>query len=528
MLEQIFITDDLEKDPQKGVNSPMREFLRGKTVFLTGSTGFLGKLFIEKLVRCEVSEIVLLIRGKRGRTPRERLQRQFEREVIYTGYTRNPDRYWNRIRIMDGALHHNDLGLSEVDLDYLYSKVNVIIHSAADVRFDVSLKTSLMTNVFGTNELLKLALGMKKLLSVVHISTAYSNCIQEVVEEKFYPFDVDPMVMIRLAEMADEEHLDACCNKIIHPWPNTYTYAKMLSEQVVRGYCGRLPVAVIRPSIVTSTMEDPIEGWTDNVYGLNGVIVGVGSGVLRILHLNQDCHVDFVPADLVVNSCLALSWYTAVHQSDEPPNEDEIVFNCTSRSDNPFTYRNVYQYSESFRAKIPTLRSLWYPTYNITESATMCNVLQFFYHFLPALLFDSMARLKGIKPKVLFLYRKVQQFAEVLQFFTTNEWEFENTRMRQVYDSMVQDDKEYFPADVKAIDWGDYFNIYLLGLRKYIIGESLDNLEQARRRHTMLKIAHYLLLALIYFAFAYVGYVLLRWTPMKAGFERISDIIRIM
>lgn len=82
MLEQIFTADGVEKDPQKGVNSPMREFFRGKTVFLTGGTGFLGKLFIEKLLRCDVSEIVLLIRAKKGRTPRERLQRQFEREAV--------------------------------------------------------------------------------------------------------------------------------------------------------------------------------------------------------------------------------------------------------------------------------------------------------------------------------------------------------------------------------------------------------------------------------------------------------------
>lgn len=150
---------------------------------------------------------------------------------------------------MEGALQLEELGLSEVDIDYLHSKVNIIIHSAADVRFDVSLKISLNTNVFGANELLKLALGMKKLVSFLFISTAYSNCTQEVVEEKFYPVDVDPMMMVRLASMADEEQLDAFCKKIIHPWPNTYTYTKVLTEQVVRGYCDRLPVAMIRPSV---------------------------------------------------------------------------------------------------------------------------------------------------------------------------------------------------------------------------------------------------------------------------------------
>lgn len=34
------------------VNSPMGQFYRGKVVFLTGATGVLGELFVEKLLRC--------------------------------------------------------------------------------------------------------------------------------------------------------------------------------------------------------------------------------------------------------------------------------------------------------------------------------------------------------------------------------------------------------------------------------------------------------------------------------------------
>lgn len=32
-------------------HTPMRDFLRDKTVFITGSTGVLGELFVEKLLR---------------------------------------------------------------------------------------------------------------------------------------------------------------------------------------------------------------------------------------------------------------------------------------------------------------------------------------------------------------------------------------------------------------------------------------------------------------------------------------------
>lgn len=35
-------------------NTPMRNFYRGKTIFLTGGTGFLGQLWVEKLLRSDL------------------------------------------------------------------------------------------------------------------------------------------------------------------------------------------------------------------------------------------------------------------------------------------------------------------------------------------------------------------------------------------------------------------------------------------------------------------------------------------
>lgn len=33
------------------INSPIRDFYRGKVIFLTGGTGFLGQIYVEKLLR---------------------------------------------------------------------------------------------------------------------------------------------------------------------------------------------------------------------------------------------------------------------------------------------------------------------------------------------------------------------------------------------------------------------------------------------------------------------------------------------
>lgn len=52
------------------------DFYNGKTVFITGGTGFMGKVLLEKLLRsCPgVARIYLLIRPKKGQHARERLQ----------------------------------------------------------------------------------------------------------------------------------------------------------------------------------------------------------------------------------------------------------------------------------------------------------------------------------------------------------------------------------------------------------------------------------------------------------------------
>ena len=56
-------------------NSPVLEFYRGKTVFITGATGFMGKVLVEKLLRCTlVSKIYVLIRPKKGVRSHQRLQ----------------------------------------------------------------------------------------------------------------------------------------------------------------------------------------------------------------------------------------------------------------------------------------------------------------------------------------------------------------------------------------------------------------------------------------------------------------------
>lgn len=79
---------------------------------------------------------------------------------------------------------------------------------------------------------------------------------------------------------------------------------------MVRQYATNLNVCVVRPAIITVTYAEPVQGFTDNIYGLNGVLAGAGAGVLRILRIDNGCKANIVPADYVINLIMAMSLYT--------------------------------------------------------------------------------------------------------------------------------------------------------------------------------------------------------------------------
>ncbi len=64
----------------------VRQFYAGKNIFITGATGFFGKVLIDKLLRCcpKVDKIYCLVRPKKGRDPSERLSHMFTDKVEQT------------------------------------------------------------------------------------------------------------------------------------------------------------------------------------------------------------------------------------------------------------------------------------------------------------------------------------------------------------------------------------------------------------------------------------------------------------
>lgn len=172
-----------------------------------------------------------MVRSKRGKSGAERLQELYSGPLFVVLQKIDPD-YMQRVRAIDGNTRDLRVGLTDEIYNEIVELVNIILHAAADVRFDNTLKELSLVNLRGTRELLKLAEECKRLDMFAYISTAFSHCERKFIEEKFYEPPMEPEEMIKIAEYFEEHQmnetlLDALTDNFIHPWPNTYSFSKV-------------------------------------------------------------------------------------------------------------------------------------------------------------------------------------------------------------------------------------------------------------------------------------------------------------
>lgn len=144
--------------------SEITEFFRDSTVFLTGATGYLGKLLLEKLLRScpDLKHVYILIREKKGKGREARFEEVFDSPVFDVLKRKRPN-FERKISLVSGDCVLQDLGLDEETKKVLIQEVDCVFHCAATVRFDQHIKTATYINVRAVRDLLAMAKRMKKL-----------------------------------------------------------------------------------------------------------------------------------------------------------------------------------------------------------------------------------------------------------------------------------------------------------------------------------------------------------------------------
>lgn len=464
------------------------KFYAGKKIFLTGATGFIGKVLIEKLLRCcpDISAIFCLIRPKNSQDVHQRLQELTDSKLFDRLRSEQPD-FEQKIVPVCGDIMLPDLGISEEDRHTLEEGVHLVFHSAATVRFDETLRVAVQMNIVAVQKMVSLCRNFKHLQAFVHVSTAYANCDHSHINETIYKPAVEPQKIIDVLEWMDDEMVELFTKKLLKDKPNTYTYTKQLAEWVLLTEGADLPIAVVRPSIVGATWKEPFAGWIDNYNGPSGLCIALGKGILRSMKGECSALADIVPVDIPINVMIAVAWYTALARPRQL-----MVYHTTTGNLNPFTWGQMENIVLDSFKRTPLDSCFRRPKLIFTRNSYLHDYLLFVSHIIPAHLADVGYRLIGQKPRMVKTYRKLHRSLDTLSFFTCNSWTWANNNSEILRHQLCPEDLKVFYFDPRPLHWATYVENYCIGAKKYLLNEDLASLPAARAHIRKLRNIRYM------------------------------------
>ncbi|EES15187.1 fatty acyl-CoA reductase 1 [Sorghum bicolor] len=491
-------------------------YFKGKSILITGSTGFLGKILVEKILRVQpdANKIYLLVRGKDASSAKQRVQQ----EVIGTelfgklrekhGEDGFQQFMQEKIVALPGDIIYDNLGLDAPTLEALAKDIDIIVNIAATTNFYERYDVSLDVNVMGVKHLCHFAQQCANLKMFMHVSTAYVcgdrdglhlekpiNHGESLWEGRYLDVDAE-LQLVREAKkeliMDDTSGDEAAGRKTERKamkelgiqrarhfgWSNTYVFTKAMGEMVLGQLRGDMPVVVMRPSIITSVLADPLPGWMQGMRTIDTLIIGYAKQNLSCFLGDLSVVVDVVPGDMVANAMMA----AMVAHSEEKSSTAEAVpvYHVTSSLRNPVTYSVLYEsgrrhFYQNPRVGmdgkvIPTKEMRFFPTiaqfqlYMLFTFKLPLEVL----HLVNLLLCGLFSRLYNDLNRK---YKFVMHLVDVYGPFAFFNGCFDDMNLERLRLTMAMKTSEdhMFNFDPKTIDWDDYFTrIHIPGVLKYL------------------------------------------------------------
>ncbi|XP_025993527.1 uncharacterized protein LOC105201568 isoform X2 [Solenopsis invicta] len=456
-------------DPAKSIPA----FFAGQSIFLTGATGFLGKTFIDKVLRScpDIREIFVLIRPKKGLSINQRLETILKLPVFDKLRETRPSSF-EKIIPISGNTTEKVLGLSAADKQMLIERVTIIIHSSASVKFNDTLKYAIFTNTRATRDICILAQSMKNIKVLLYVSTVYTNIQEPFIEEKVYSPFFDWRKMIEVAELLDDEHvLNVFTAKFLDSAVNTYIFSKNLAESIIQEYSFSLPCAIVRPSSVYPSLIEPTPGWIDNIYGPIGIFIASAKGIQQIFYANKHVSEKFVPVDIVIKAILVVCWKIGL--TTFTAESTSFVLNCAQQKF--VTYKDELNILKDITEnEMPYEGKVWKFNIRFTKNYTLFYIYSMLLHIFPAVLIDLALKCFGRRPMLVQLQRKLYVAANAVFYFSSNEWKFGNTNKSLLISTIPPKDQDTFSFDCSNCDIKEYYKNCVIGTKKYFLREKMD------------------------------------------------------
>ncbi|RJF99863.1 dehydrogenase [Noviherbaspirillum saxi] len=476
--------------------------LAGKRILLTGATGFLAKVVLEKLIRT-VPDIGCLILPIRSTGSAASAHERFEREIASSSIfdrlrSERPD--WlrgffaNRIECLGCEITEAGFGLPASRFIELAGKVDVIINAAASVNFREPLDAALRINTLSLHHLTALARAADAPL--IQVSTCYVNGFHrgDMHEEMVAPagaaiprhrdghYDVGGLYRALSQKIAriknagldplqEERKLTdlgiRAANR--YGWNDTYTFTKWLGEQIaIQGMQGRT-LTIVRPAIIESTLQEPVPGWIEGVKVADAIILAYARGKTRFFPAQPNEIIDIIPADLVANSIVL-----ATAEALQVPGAHRI-YQCCSGSSNPVRLGEVIGLLEQeSKRNWRRYDKLFYrePTHDFRVVHH-----RLFRLILAAIRFGTgtwrtVRALTGARREsaALEAVRTTRMLALTFSFYTQPRYRFHNRKLLALAQRFGVEGDVLFPVDPATIGWEDYLcRVHMAGLNRYAL-----------------------------------------------------------
>ena len=504
----------------------MRDRLAGKTVLVTGASGFVGKAVLAALLRHGdgIERLVVLLRAGSDEDAGRRLREEVLSSEPFADLPAEGIRSRleaGRLKAIAGDLSGDGAAPTGGERGP-WAAIDTVIHCAATVSFEEPLDHALALNSFGPIRMLERLENAGSRPHLVHVSTAYVADRQsgEVGEDGLPHHAVtglNPERMLAEArewrEAAERESraepqssrfakaarrdasmrtgVDAGARAeelrgrwlverlsrrgrrraMVEGWPDTYALSKALGERMLGERATK--TTIVRPTIIESALRAPRPGWLEGIKVADPLILAYAARGLTHLPGRAVNRIDIVPVDHVAHACVV----AAAH----PPAERLRTIAIASSARNPLEIGELAVHIREYFRRNP-LPGRGGKSIQIGELEFVDRRVALRKTVRREMLSSALARMAIASPvripqeRLLRSNRsgaeRVTRMVKIYGAYTELDCVFDDSNAQALSASLTGADREELAFDPAAIDWEDYLQrVHLPEVRRLATGD---------------------------------------------------------
>ncbi|KAK6944000.1 Fatty acyl-coenzyme A reductase, NAD-binding domain [Dillenia turbinata] len=459
----------LNPNPKNGIG--ILQFLQAKNYFITGATGFLGKVLVEKLLRTvpNVGKIFVLIQAK----DQEAALRRLKSEIINS-------ELFKCIKQIQGSSYEDFM------LSRLVPVVGNICEPNLGMHNDVALEIAREVDQ-PILRLMRAYVNGKRQGNVMEKPLYEGETIAKekcLYSKNSVPSNLDVDAEIRICSTSkfvseDNEQTQAMKEMGIkraklYGWQNTYEFTKAMGEMIINSEREDVPLVILRPSIIQSTFQDPFPGWIEGNRMADPLILNYGRGLLPAFVGNAKTVIDVIPVDMVVNALIAA---IAKHGIARKPGIK--VYHVASSLVNPLEVGDMFNYSSEYFDSSPMVDLNGRRKRGIEKMKFISSVEEFSKYIWAETSQEmglngdnNILDAKGFERLQIKCRKRVNHALHLAKIYEPymfyGAW-FDNGNIQKLMEEMSEEERQSFNFDVECVVWKHYITkIHVRGLEKQV------------------------------------------------------------